>query len=202
MSEIGNLTLHREKSTVHRFAELGEGEIEEPMLEIRSNRVTVPLKLGGNTYNCVIRGQNIPVALRMTGLVVDQFRRDPKMVHEAADLDWENRWIRRLSPYETEYNPSTWISLHIEGEPIYSTGAETMEVIHGIESLAAGGEVNDAIIMEASSNVIGALEDLVVDMTVRQPTFLRLFLHTTALQYWKGRVGKCILCGFRLSPKS
>ena len=66
MVEIGNLTLYREKSTVHRFAELGEGE--EQLLEIRSNRLTLPLKLADHTYKCVVRGQNMPATLRLAGV--------------------------------------------------------------------------------------------------------------------------------------
>ena len=50
MSEIGNLTLYREVSTDHHFAELGEENIDEPVLEICSNRIKVPLKIGGDTF--------------------------------------------------------------------------------------------------------------------------------------------------------
>tara|TARA_B110000438_G_scaffold302602_1_gene360810 strand:- start:5278 stop:5649 length:372 start_codon:yes stop_codon:yes gene_type:complete len=50
MSEIGNLTLYREESTAHHFAELGEENIDEPVLEICSNRIKVPLKIGGDTF--------------------------------------------------------------------------------------------------------------------------------------------------------
>ena len=66
MLEIGNLTLYREKSTVHRFSELADSEGEEGILEIRSNRITIPLKLADTTYNCVVRGQNMSSTLRLT----------------------------------------------------------------------------------------------------------------------------------------
>lgn len=161
MVEIGNLTLYREKSTVHHFAELGEGE--EQLLEIRSNRLTLPLKLADHTYNCVIRGQNMPSTLRLAGVVVDQYRRDPGMIHEAKDMDWENLWVRRLSQYESNYNPDTWVSIHIDGEVAYTTEEDKMEVIDEIENLSGSGEYGDSVIMEAASNVTGELDDLVVE---------------------------------------
>ena len=50
MSEIGNLTPYRKKSKAHHSAELGEENIDEPALEICSNRIKVPLKIGNNTF--------------------------------------------------------------------------------------------------------------------------------------------------------
>ena len=204
MSEIGNLTLYREKSTVHHFAELGDDESDEPVLEIRSNRITIPLKIGNKSYNCVIRGQNIPVTLRMTGLVVDQFRRDPGMIREAADVDWESRWIRRLSSYESDYNSSTWISLHIDGNHIFSTSDDVLDVIHEIESLAGGGEVNESIIMEASSNIVGALEDLVVEhdsQTAFVFTPFSAYHRAAILERKGGNTGSFAVSAYHPNPK-
>lgn len=161
MVEIGNLTLYREKSTVHRFAELGEGE--EQLLEIRSNRLTLPLKLADHTYKCVVRGQNMPATLRLAGVIVDQYRRDPAMLHDAKEMDWETLWVRRLSTYESTYNPDTWVTIHIDGEAAYSSQEEPNEVIDEIENLAGSGDYGDSIIIEAASNVTGELDDLVVE---------------------------------------
>jgi hypothetical protein len=163
MSEIGNLTLYREKSTVHRFDDVGDEDGGDPILEVRANRLTIPLTLGDHTYQCVVRGQNIPTTLRIAGLVIDQFRRDPNMIVEAKDFDWESRWVRKLSQYEANYNPDTWVSIHIDGETVFSTGDASFDIIEEVESLAAGGDVSDAIINEAASNIVGALEDLAVE---------------------------------------
>lgn len=204
MSEIGNLTLYREKSTVHRFAELGEGEPDEPVLEIRSNRITIPMNVGNDTHSCVVRAQNIPAALRLTGILVDEFRRDPGMIHEAADLDWDSRWIRRISTYENEYNPDLWVTVHIDGEPVYSTGEETMDVVHEIESLAAGGEVNESIIMEASSNIVGALEDLVVEhdsQTAFVFTPFAAYHRAAILERKGGKTGSFAISVYHPTPK-
>ena len=204
MSEIGNLTLFREKSTVHRFVELGEDDTDEPVLEIRSNRLAIPLKLADTTYHCVVRSQNMPSALRLTGLIIDQFWRDPSMVHNAANIDWDSRWIRRLSTYEADYNPDNWVSVHLEGEPVFSTGEEIMDVIHEIESLAAGGDVNDAIIMEASSNVVGALEDLVVEhdsQTAYVFTPFSAYHRAAVLERKGGKTGSFAVSAYHPTPK-
>lgn len=204
MLEIGNLTLYREKSTVHRFAELGDGESDEPVLDIRSNRVTVPLKLGGTSYSCVIRGQNVPSTLRMTGMVVDQFRRDPTTVQEAGEVDWESRWVRRLSTYELEYNPNNWISIHMEGETVYTSGENILPVIDEIENLAGGGDVSDSIIMEASNNVLGALEDLVVEhdsQTAFVFTPFAAYHRAAVLQRQGGKTGSFAISVYHPTPK-
>ena len=124
MPDFEKLTLYREKSTVHRFAELGDGEGEEQVMEIRSNWLTISIKLADHTYNCVVRGQNMAATLCFTGFVVDQFHRDPGMVHEAKDIDWESLWIRRLSSYESTYNPASWVSIHLDEEEVFSSGED------------------------------------------------------------------------------
>ncbi len=204
MSDIGNLTLFREKSTVHRFVEFGEDESDEPVLEIRSNRITVPLKLADNTYHCVIRGQNIPSTLRLTGLVVDHFRRDPGFIHDPESLDWENLWVRRVSNYESDYNPENWVSLHIGGESVFSTADDTLDVIHEIESLAAGGDVDDSIIMEASNNVVGALEDLAVEhdsQTAYVFTSFAAYYRAAVLDRKGGKTGSFAVSAYHPTPK-
>lgn len=204
MLEIGNLTLYREKSTVHRFAELGEGENDEPVLDIRSNRVTVPLKLAGKTFNCVVRGQNVPSTLRMTGMVVDQFRRDPTTVEDCKEVDWESRWVRRLSTYELEYNPDNWCTIHMDGEAIYASGENVLPVLDEIETLAAGGDVSDSIIMEASNNILGALEDLVVEhdsQTAFVFTPFASYHRAAVLQRKGGKTGSFATSVYHPNPK-
>ncbi len=47
MSEIGTITLFREKSVVHRVEELNDddsGGAAPPALILRSNRITIPVK--------------------------------------------------------------------------------------------------------------------------------------------------------------
>ena len=163
MFEIGTLTLFREKSVVHKFTELGDDETanEEPVLEIRSNRVTIPVKTKLSTIMVIVRGQNIPGTLRMTGVVVDEIRRDPNVLHDPMGPDWDSLWRRKVSKYEVDYNPENWVSVHIGGALAFCS-RENDPVVE-IENLAAGAEVSEAIVLEASNNILGALEDLVVE---------------------------------------
>ena len=163
MVEIGTLTLFREKSVVHKFAKLDEEGVRDmPVLTLRSNRITIPVKSKLNTTKAIVRGQNSPGTMRMAAVVVEEIRRDPNILQDAASFDWDAQWRRKVSKYEIDYNRENWASLHIGGEQIYSSREEN-EVISQVEALAAGEDVTNTVISEAASNVVGALEDLVVE---------------------------------------
>ena len=204
MAEIGTLTLYREKSIVHRVDELGlddEGD-NEPALTLRSCRVTLPLKIKDRSVNLVVRGQNIPSTLRLTGMVIDQFRRDPNILHDPTAVDWENRYRKSLSPYEADFNQDAWVAIYMEGEIIFST--QDNDPIHEIEGLAAGGEINDSIILEASNNVLGALEDLVVEhdsQTAFVFTPFSTYHRAAVLERRQGRTGSFAVSVYHPTPK-
>jgi hypothetical protein len=161
MIEVGTITLYREKSTVHRFAaESGDGGA--PALVVRSNRVTIPIKTQVDNIIVVVRGQNVPGTLRMTSLVIDEFRRDEGLLHDAAAHDWETFWGRKVSAYENDYNPDNWVSLHLGGQTVFTT-REGKDAVDIIEALAAGGEVTEDLVLKASSKLLGSAEDLVVE---------------------------------------
>src|SRR4051812_14070792 len=105
--EIGNVTLYREKSVVHKFAGLSEddGSREIPVLTLRSNRITIPVKTKVSTIQVIVRGQNIPGTMRMASVVVDEIRRDAGVLQDARTVDWESLWRRRISRFEMDYNP-------------------------------------------------------------------------------------------------
>ncbi len=122
MVEIGTLTLFREKSVVHSFGALDEeGQRDIPVLTLRSNRITIPVKTKISTVMAIVRGQNIPGTMRMAAVVVEEIRRDPNILQDAGSFDWENMWRRKVSKYELDYNPENWVSLHIGGEQIFSS---------------------------------------------------------------------------------
>jgi hypothetical protein len=163
MIEIGTLTLFREKSVVHQFAELDEeGARDVPVLTLRSNRITIPVKTKMSTIMAIVRGQNIPGTMRMAAVVVEEIRRDPNILQDAGAFDWDTQWRRKVSKFEIDYNPENWASLHIGGDQIFTSRDENA-AISQVEALAAGADVTDAIVSEAAANVIGALEDLVVE---------------------------------------
>tara|TARA_R110000868_G_scaffold42479_8_gene143663 strand:+ start:382 stop:1254 length:873 start_codon:yes stop_codon:yes gene_type:complete len=169
MVEIGTVTLFREKSVVHKFTELSDdaNASDEPVLELRSNRVTIPVKTKMSTVMVVVRGQNIPSTMRMTSVVVDEIRRDANVLRDAVDFDWDSQWRRKISKYEADNNAHNWISVHVGGEQAYASredqASDEQNAIAEIELLADGEEVSEAIVMEAANNVLGALEDLVVE---------------------------------------
>lgn len=162
MIEVGAITLYREKSTVHRFSSGNDAKGDEPALEIRSNRVTIPIKPRVDNIVAVVRGRNVPSTLRMTSLVIDEFRRDEGLLHAAAAHDWEAFWGRKVSNYEADYNPENWVSLHMGGTTAFTTRAGK-EAVDVVESIALGGEVTDNMILKASTRILGNAEDLVVE---------------------------------------
>ncbi len=163
MVEIGTLTLFREKSVVHQFAELDEESARDvPVLTLRSNRITIPVKTKMSTIMAIVRGQNIPGTMRMAAVVVEEIRRDPNILQDASEFDWDAQWRRKVSKFDIDYNPENWASLHIGGDQIFSSREENAAIAQ-VEALAAGEDVSDSIVSEAAGNILGALEDLAVE---------------------------------------
>jgi hypothetical protein len=158
---ISGITLFREKSTVHRFGFGGQHADDDAVFQIRSNRVTLQLKSGDVTENIVVRGQNIPSTLRLTALVLDQFARTPTMFSDSSadTFDWGELWKNRISSYERQFQPESWISLHCEGETIYTTNPSNQ--IEEMERIALGGDINDATIREVTTRLLGEDADVV-----------------------------------------
>lgn len=183
MAEIETVTLYREKSVVHKFAGLGDdddGSGENmPLMTLRSNRITIPYKTKISTVMIVVRGQNIPGTMRMTSVVIDEIRRDPQALMDPKSIDWETQWRRKVSKFENDYNPQNWVSLHIGGDLIFASD-EHRAALAQVEAIANGADVTDTMIQEAAANVLGELDDLVVEhdsqtafVFTQFPTYLR-----------------------------
>lgn len=204
MIEIGTLTLFREKSVVHQFAELDEeGARDVPVMTIRSNRITIPVKTKMNTIMAIVRGHNIPNTMRMAAVVVEEIRRDANILQDAGAFDWEAQWQRKVSKYEIDYNPDNWVSLHIGGDQIFSS-REDNAVIAQIETLAMGEDVTDAIVSEAAANILGALEDLVVEhdsQTAFVFTQLPAYLRAAILERRDRKTGSYAVSVYHPSPQ-
>jgi hypothetical protein len=164
MLEFGTITLFREKSVVYRFIDTNddEGPREQPVMELRSNRVTIPVKTKLSTVSVVVRGQNIPGSMRMTGIALDEIRRDANVLVDGGGADWHGAWERKVSKYERDYNPQNWASVHVGGDQLFSSRDDN-KAIQEIESLALATEVTDDMVIEAASNVLGALDDYAVE---------------------------------------
>ena len=158
---LSGITLFREKSTVHRFGFSGEHGENETVLSVRSNRISLTLKAGSISEDVVIRGQNIASTLRLTGVVIEQFSRNPALFSDMIThpTDWGEHWKSRLSSYEAQYMPESWVSLYHEGVTLFTTNPSTQ--IDEIERLAHGRELNDSVIRNAASNLIGGDDDIV-----------------------------------------
>jgi len=98
----------------------------------------------------------------MTALVIDEFRRDEGLLHDAAAHDWEAFWARKVSNYESDYNPDNWVSLHMGGESVFTT-REGKDVMDVIESIAGSAEVTEDIVLQASNRILGKSDELVVE---------------------------------------
>src|SRR5262245_45973790 len=142
MSEFGTVTLYREKSVVYRLEEQlsmddEDSSHDEPVMELRSNRITMPVKTKVSTIAVVVRGQNIPSTMRMSSVVMDEIRRDANVLRDGGIVDWYSMWRRKVSKYEADYNSANWVSLHIGGDQIYSSRDDNAAIAE-VESLAAG----------------------------------------------------------------
>lgn len=205
MVEIGTLTLFREKSIVHQFAELDaeDGARDVPVMTLRSNRITIPVKTKMSTIMAIVRGQNIPGTMRMAAVVVEETRRDPNILQDARSFDWDAQWRRRVSKFEIDYNPANWVSLHLGGDEIFSSRDEN-DAISQVEELAAGADVTDAIVSEAAANVLGALEDLVVEhdsQTAFVFTPFPAYLRAAILERRDRKTGSYAVSAYHPSPQ-
>jgi len=205
MLEIGTLTLFREKSIVHQFAELDdeEGARDVPVMTLRSNRITIPVKTKLSTIMVIVRGQNIPGTMRMAAVVVEEIRRDANILQDPGAFDWDAQWRRKVSKYEIDYNPENWASLHIGGEQVF-TSREENDAIAQVEALAAGEDVTDSIVSEAAGNILGALEDLAVEhdsQTAFVFTPFPAYLRAAILERRDRKTGSYAVSAYHPSPQ-
>lgn len=158
---ISGITLFREKSTVHRFGFGGQHADDDAVFQIRSNRVSMQLKADGFTENLVVRGQNIPSTLRLTSMVLERFNQNPAMFSNLGTdtTDWSELWKQRTSSYEKQFQRESWVSLHYDGETVFTTNPSNQ--IEEIERIALGGDVNDSTIREVTQRLLGEDADVV-----------------------------------------
>lgn len=190
MLEIGTITLYREKSVIHKM-ESGLGDDGEdvdrqaPVLSLRSNRVTIPIKTKMATIPVVVRGHNIPGTMRMAAVVVDEIRRDPHALQDPGDVDWE--------------------TVHVGGQLAFSSvEGDTIKALAEIESLASGADVTDALVQEAAANVLGALEDLAVEhdsQTAFVFTSTPSYLRAAILERRDRKTGSYAIAVYHPSPQ-
>lgn len=162
MIDIGNITLYREKSTVHRFTHSGASSGDETVLNVLSNRAVIPIKTQVDNFIAVVRGFSVPAAMRMAAVAIDEFRRDEGLLYDPTALDWSSQWQRRQSAYDSDYNRDAWVSLHLSGKLAFIS-KDGVEPSIEIERVAAGRDITEAIVLEATKAMIGPGGDLAVE---------------------------------------
>lgn len=160
MAAVGTITLYREKASVYRVDTLDEGETEEALMVLCSNRVTIPVKLHKAEKRLIVRGQNIPATLRLVSVVLEVYRRDSDKLFSGGGVDWESKWSTVQSPYDRDFNEESWVSIHMDGETLFTTRSDND--FSEIERLAMGSDIDESVIQEASGNIMGEIDDLVV----------------------------------------
>jgi len=159
---ISGLTLFREKSTIHRLGASGDDVDDDSIVTVRSNRVSLSLKVGRFRENIVVRGQNIPATLRLAALVIEHFHKDPTIFTDEGRLteaEWRDLWARRVSSYERQFIPESWVALHHNGEAVFTTTPTSQ--IDEIERLAQGGDIDEELIHKVSQRLFGTDDDVV-----------------------------------------
>lgn len=160
MASVTGITLFREKTTVHKFSFEPSEEGSQAAMSIRSNRIAMMLKSADISETVVVRGQNIPCTLRAGAMVFEQFSRNPLIFRREDTVDWGEKWEARLSSYERQFVPETWVSIHHNGRTLFSTN--TSKQIDALEALAQGGDINEEIVRRVSQALFGRDEEFVV----------------------------------------
>lgn len=159
---LTGLTLYRERSTVRRFDLTDDVPGEDVVFQVRSNRISLSLKSGPIDETVVVRGQNIPSTLRLAGLVIEQFNRNPTLFSDESTthLEWAEMWKPRVSSYEKQFISESWVSLHYEGGTVFTTNPSPH--IDDMERMAMGGDINEDLIRAVASNFHESMDDIAI----------------------------------------
>lgn len=158
MARIGDIILSREKTSV-----LPEDlkDSDEPYFMLCSNRTAFTLTEHPITDSVVVRGHNLPGTIRMTAAIVDRFHQDRAILRDGNPQMWGTIWTQMLSHYERQHLPDNWISVHVNGQPHFSTIADNR--IDHLEREAQGGEITDNVVRTASAEIIGKAAQVMIE---------------------------------------
>ncbi|WP_337997970.1 hypothetical protein [Oleispirillum naphthae] len=148
--DIGSLTLYREKTLFFDGAHPGPDLEPYAKLAIRANRVTFALRAGEQTERIVVRGQNVPSTLRLSGMILDSFKADPAAFQL---LGWGRLSGDALSDYDRAYMPESWFSLYANGIKLFSS-YENAQAIDLVEEEAKGADVTEMLLKRLAPRLI------------------------------------------------
>ncbi|WP_299441596.1 hypothetical protein [uncultured Rhodospira sp.] len=194
MASVGPITLYREKSVIHRFANQALHGAEAPAFVLRSNRLTMEISAQSHSDTVVVRGHTIASTMRMAGLVAERFTRDPELFRPDNPYppDWDALWTRMLSAYERTFNSNIWVSVHVGGDTVFTT--KDSPPILAIERMAQGADLDERTVRDATRDLFGTATDTDIvaqhdSQTAVVVTPFSNYLRAAILERKEGRTG-------------
>jgi hypothetical protein len=222
MVSVGIISLYREKTSLMDLTkdfDLATTNDNQHQT-LRSNRIPLTFKGTDHTDTAVVRGQTIASTLRLAAIVIETYLKYPSVLRENKVRHIAELWEERITNYEKDYHPKSWVSVHYNGKPFYShnMGDTPTEVedpfriarrggvsqLDAIEYVARGGDLNDSMIMEATNRLLGQKEDIVVhheSQTAVVFTPFSAYLRCAVLERREGRTGSFSFSAHHNSPQ-
>jgi len=114
---------------------------------IRCNRLLLPLRNKKGEERVAVRGKSLTGTLRMGVSLLETFRTHGTVADAESVNAFRWDWSDSLSKYDTEMMPDNWISVYVNGGPVFST-ADSMDM-DGVERLAGGYSLRDEALAES-----------------------------------------------------
>lgn len=153
------ISLFREKTTFYKVSLSSLRRLDDKTTYLRSNRLVLevnPLK-----ERLVIRANSVFNTLRCATMVLEEYAKNPDCLQDGADVDWEYLWWGYVSRYDSDWNPDTWTSIHVNGRMVFAS--RESDVIDQIEKVAKGADLTEDMVRSAIRVFAEPGEDLFVD---------------------------------------
>ncbi|MCB1784231.1 MAG: hypothetical protein KDI13_09570 [Alphaproteobacteria bacterium] len=116
-----NTSLLREKFIIRDLE--AEEEDNALNLEVRSNRMAVPLRSGDLEEEIyVVRAHNMHSCARMVSRIVHSYSHVGPIASRNPPFDWEDAWNTVIDDYERAYIPEHWVCVYYKGRILYESG--------------------------------------------------------------------------------
>ena len=142
--DIDSSLLREKFDIIEKSTDKGEKALK---IVCPSTRMVIDLKSKASTpERFVIRTNNMHSCVRMVAQMISEFERRGPIAHRDPPLDWLVLWSDALSNYDRTYNDKRWVSIHYEGNPVYSYGEyhPFFDVIEKFDYLS-NGKYEDSI---------------------------------------------------------
>lgn len=153
------ISLYREKTTFYKVSTSSLRRLDDETTYLRSNRVILEVK--PIRERLVVRANSVFNTLRCAIMILNEYAKNPDCLHKGADVDWEYLWWGQVSRYDSDWNPDTWASIHVDGRLAFAS--RESELIDRIESAAKGLDLTEEMVRRAIRVFAKPGEDLFVD---------------------------------------